>query len=107
MFKSASIILKDKKTERKRIINAESCSVGKTTLLNATLEPVNYLAFTWQERGCGVEMVKKAVIEVTLVGESYTTANREIEDEIVLELSRNLYAVPWAERIERIRVRGK
>lgn len=52
-------------------------------------------------------MVKKAVIEVSLVGESWKTANREIEDEIELELSRNLHAVPWAERIEKIRVRGK
>jgi len=52
-------------------------------------------------------MVKKAIIEISLVGESYRTANREIEDEIAFELSRNLHAVPWAERIERIRVKGK
>lgn len=53
------------------------------------------------------KVVKKAIIEVTLVGESCGTANREIEDEIELELSRNLHTVPWAERIEKIKVRGK
>jgi hypothetical protein len=31
----------------------------------------------------------------------------EIEDEIVLELSRNLYAVPWAKRIEKTKVAGR
>ena len=52
-------------------------------------------------------MVKKAIIEVSLVGESHGIANKEIEDEIELELSRNLHALPWAERIDKIKVRGK
>jgi hypothetical protein len=52
-------------------------------------------------------MVKKAIIEVSLVDESSQTANREIEDEIALELSRNLQAIPWAERINRIRVKDR
>jgi hypothetical protein len=51
-------------------------------------------------------MTKKAIIEVTLVNESYQTTNREIEDEIALELLRNLQVIPWAERIEKIRVKG-
>ncbi len=45
-FKSASIISKNKKTRRKRIINADTSSVDKVTLLNATPEPVNDPTFT-------------------------------------------------------------
>jgi len=59
------------------------------------------------EKEAWQKMVKKAIIEVSLVDESHLTANREIEDEIALELTRNLQAVPWAERIDRIRVKGR
>jgi len=52
-------------------------------------------------------MVKKAIIEVSLVEESKGMANSEIKDEIVLELSGTLHAIPWAEKIEKVTVTSK
>lgn len=51
-------------------------------------------------------MVKKALIEVVLVEESADRTNREIEKEIVRELSDNLYAIPWAANIEKTTVKN-
>jgi hypothetical protein len=49
-------------------------------------------------------MVKKAVIEVLLVEESAERTNKEIEKEMMDELSENLHAIPWAARIEKTTV---
>ena len=42
-------------------------------------------------------MVKKAIIEITLVDESSEKTNKEIEKEISEELSENMHVIPWAE----------
>lgn len=52
-------------------------------------------------------MVKKAVIEVSLVEESVEKTNKEIEEDIREELSENLHAIPWAARIEKMAITGK
>jgi hypothetical protein len=49
-------------------------------------------------------VVKRAVIQVLLVDESTERMNKEIEDEIIEELSRNLHLIPWAAEIEKVRV---
>jgi hypothetical protein len=51
-------------------------------------------------------MVKKAVIEVLLVDESVQATNRQIEKEIHEQLSRNLHAIPWAAKLEKVTVKG-
>jgi len=50
-------------------------------------------------------MVKKCVIEVLLVEESAERMNKEIKDEITQELSRNLHAIPWAAKLEKVTVK--
>jgi len=49
-------------------------------------------------------MVKKAVIEVLLVEESAERMNEEVEREIFEELSKNLHAIPWAAKLEKVTV---
>ncbi|MEM2118834.1 MAG: hypothetical protein QW840_01785 [Candidatus Bathyarchaeia archaeon] len=49
-------------------------------------------------------MRKKAVIEISLIEESTRKANNEIEEEIFTELSQNTHAIPWAEKIENVKV---
>jgi len=51
-------------------------------------------------------LVKKALIEVTLVEESTDRTNKEIEKEILEELSENVYAIPWAAKIEKTTVKN-
>jgi hypothetical protein len=51
-------------------------------------------------------MVKKAVIEILLVDESAERSDEEIRKEIFEELCKNLHAVPWAAKIEKITVRS-
>lgn len=51
-------------------------------------------------------MVKKALIEVALVEESTDRTNKEIEKEILEELSENQHAIPWAAKIEKISVKN-
>jgi hypothetical protein len=52
-------------------------------------------------------MVKKAMIEVSLVEESNEKANEEIEKEIRDELSDNLHLIPWAAKVEKTTVKSK
>jgi hypothetical protein len=52
-----------------------------------------------------LKMVKKAVIEITLVEESIEKTNKEIEKEISKELSDNLYIIPWAAKIENMTIK--
>jgi hypothetical protein len=52
-------------------------------------------------------MVKKAVIEVSLVEESVEKTNKEIEEDMREELSENLHVIPWAARIEKMTIMGK
>lgn len=51
-------------------------------------------------------MVKKAMIEVLLVEESDEKTNREIEKEILEELTENMHTIPWAAKIEKTTVRS-
>lgn len=51
-------------------------------------------------------LAKKALIEVTLVEESTDRTNNEIEKEILEELSENVYAIPWAAKIEKTTVKN-
>jgi hypothetical protein len=51
-------------------------------------------------------MVKKAIIEITLVDESSEKTNKEIEKEICDELSENTHVIPWAAKIDRMTVTG-
>jgi hypothetical protein len=52
-------------------------------------------------------MVKKAVIEISLVEESTERPNEEIEKEIRQELSENLHVIPWAASIEKTTVKNR
>jgi len=51
-----------------------------------------------------ISMVKKAVIKVLLVKESAEKTNKEIEREILEEVSENLRMIPWAARTEKVTV---
>jgi hypothetical protein len=50
-------------------------------------------------------MVKKAIIEITLVEESAEKTNEEIGNEISKELSENLHVIPWAAEIEKMTIK--
>jgi hypothetical protein len=50
-------------------------------------------------------MVKKVVIEILLVEESVEAMNRNIESEILKELSKNIHVIPWAAKIEKVAVK--
>jgi hypothetical protein len=50
-------------------------------------------------------MVKKAIIEITLVEESTQKTNKEIGREISKELSENLHVIPWAAEIEKMTIK--
>lgn len=52
-------------------------------------------------------MVKKAVIEISLIEESVKIANKEIEKEICEELSENMHAIPWAAKIEKMTIKER
>jgi len=49
-------------------------------------------------------MVKKAVIVVSLVEESTEKLNREIEKEIMSELSKETARIPWLKKVETVAV---
>lgn len=57
-------------------------------------------------QGGATLLVKKAMIEVLLVEESDEKTNREIEKEILEELTENMHAIPWAAKIEKTTVRS-
>jgi hypothetical protein len=50
-------------------------------------------------------MVKKAIIEITLVEESTQKTNKEIGREISKELSENLHVIPWAAEIKKMTIK--
>jgi len=49
-------------------------------------------------------MGKKAVIVISLVEESTKKPNREIEKEIMSELSKEPVKIPWLKKVERVTV---
>ena len=49
-------------------------------------------------------MGKKAVIVISLVEESIKKANKEIEKEIIEELSRAPPKLPWLKKVEKVSV---
>lgn len=57
-----------------------------------------------QNSGGAMIMTKKAIIEVSLVEESNEKPTSEIKKEILSELSENLHAIPWAEKIEKLTI---
>jgi len=49
-------------------------------------------------------MGKKAVIVISLIEESAEKSNREIEKEIMSELSKEPARIPWLKKVESVRV---
>ena len=49
-------------------------------------------------------MVKKAIIEILLIPEALGKGSTEIEDEILKEFHEDLFMIPWASQIAKIRV---
>jgi len=49
-------------------------------------------------------MIKKALIVVSLVDESAEVANEEIEKEILNELSKEPTRIPWLKEVEKVTV---
>ena len=49
-------------------------------------------------------MVKRVVIEFSLVEESVGKVNQEIVDEIFDELSKGRIIIPWCKRVEKVAV---
>jgi hypothetical protein len=49
-------------------------------------------------------MVKKAIIEISLVEESKERANKEIETEIFNDLSEGRLVIPWCREVEKVSV---
>jgi hypothetical protein len=49
-------------------------------------------------------MVKKAIIEISLVEESTEKANKEIEKEIFNDLSEGRLVIPWCKKVEKVSV---
>lgn len=51
-----------------------------------------------------INMVKKAVIEISLVKESAESANEKIMKEIFDGLSEDLPKIPWMKQVEKVEV---
>lgn len=49
-------------------------------------------------------MAKKAVITISLVEESAEKSNRQIEKEIMMELTREPSRIPWLKKAEKVTV---
>jgi hypothetical protein len=49
-------------------------------------------------------MVKKAIIEISLVEESTEKANKEIEKEIFNDVSEGRLVIPWCKKVEKVSV---
>jgi len=47
-------------------------------------------------------MVKKVIIEISLVEESAEKANKEIEKEIFNDLSEGIPVIPWCKKVEKV-----
>jgi hypothetical protein len=52
----------------------------------------------------GGKILKKAIIEVQLIKEAAETPNRQLEQEIMDELSDELPKIPWQGKIEKVTV---
>lgn len=50
-------------------------------------------------------MVKKAVIVISLVEESFEKSNEEIEREIMKELSKGPAKIPWLKEVQKITIK--
>jgi hypothetical protein len=51
-----------------------------------------------------MKMVKKAVIEISLVTESVESTNKKIVKEIFEGLSEDLPKIPWMKQVEKVEV---
>ena len=49
-------------------------------------------------------MVKKVIIEISLVEETAEKANKEIEKEIFNDLSEGIPVIPWCKKVEKVTV---
>jgi len=49
-------------------------------------------------------MTKKVVIVISLVEESIEKTNKEIEKDVLEELSKDLPRIPWFKKVERVTV---
>ena len=49
-------------------------------------------------------MVKKVIIEISLVEETAEKANKEIEKEIFNDLSDGIPVIPWCKKVEKVTV---
>ena len=49
-------------------------------------------------------MVKRVIIELSLVEESARKVNQEIVDEIFNELSKGRIIIPWCKKVEKVAV---
>ena len=49
-------------------------------------------------------MTKKVVIVISLVEESIEKTNKEIEKDVLEELSKDLPRIPWCKNVERVTV---
>jgi DNA-directed RNA polymerase subunit H (RpoH/RPB5) len=64
----------------------------------------NFLLYSRLKYGEVENMVKKAVIAISLVDESAEVANEEIEKEILNELSKEPTRIPWLKEVKKVTV---
>jgi hypothetical protein len=63
----------------------------------------SFLSLVYRGRGV-ISMVKKAVIEISLVKESAESANKKIMKEIFDGLSEDLPKIPWMKQVEKVEI---
>lgn len=49
-------------------------------------------------------MTKKATIKILLVEECAERADEEVKNDILEELSKNIHVIPWAAKIENVKI---
>jgi len=76
----------------------------KNRLQSKTLNKQTKNAFSLKKVIEVENMVKKAVISISLVEESVQVANKDIEKEILNELSNEIPTIPWFKEIEKVKV---
>jgi hypothetical protein len=52
----------------------------------------------------GADMTKKATIKILLVEECAERADEEVKNDILEELSKNIHVIPWAAKIENVKI---